>query len=87
MALVQFSESPPRQLKDLYSNLYDRQNKNVRLSNLNNKKKNDDCRASEINLFIEDISMSSKVDTCHFVVVSLKVSTFPCPSVTNFPFL
>ena len=51
------------------------------------RKKNDDSRASEINLFIEDISMSSKVDTFHFVVVSLKVPTFPCPSVTNFPFL
>ena len=39
--------------------------------------------------FIDDFSVSgiSKVDPFLFLFVSLKVSAFPCPSVTDFPFL
>ena len=93
--LFNFQNPPsPGRLKDLYSNLCDRQNKNVRLSkNVVNqistrRKKKDDSQASEINpFFIDDISMSrlSKVDYFPFVVFSLNVAAFSCPSVTDFP--
>ena len=61
------------------------------ISTTNNKKKKVDSRASEISLFLQvtflsDIEMSlSKVDPFPFVYVSMKVSVFPCPSVTDFP--
>ena len=61
----------------------------VRFSYFNNQlqEKKVDSRASEINFFIDDISMSglSKVEPFPFVFVSLKNSVFPCLSVTDFP--
>ena len=57
----------------------------VRFSYFNNQlqEKKVDSRASEINFFIDDISMSglSKVEPFPFVFVSLKNSVFPCLSV------
>ena len=61
----------------------------VRFSHFNNQQqeKKVDSRASEINFFIDDISILglSKVELFPFVFVSLKNSVFSCPSVTDFP--
>ena len=63
-----------RQLKDPYSNPYDRQNKNIRLSNFNNKKIKDDSRI----FFSYDISMPglSRVDPFRLLLFNWKFLVF-----------
>ena len=60
-----------------------RENKNVRLSYFNNQQqeKKVDSRPG---IFMSGLS---KVDPFSFVFVSLKVSAFLCPSVTDIPFV
>ena len=77
------------QLKELYSNLNDIQNKNFRLSNFNNKeKKIITLKGSEINLFLDDISMSglSKADPFPLLLFHWKFLLFLVLQLLILPF-
>ena len=60
-----------------------RQNKNVRLSYFNNQQQEKEVD-SRPGIFMSGLS---KVDPFFFAFVSLKVSAFLCPSVTDIPFV